>query len=63
MPRIVGRVVCGVVMAGAETAPAKGYDRLLLVMGAFPVAKLTKPYFTNGHPGQVYGKGNRENMD
>ena len=39
------------------------YEAMLYELGAFPVAKLTKPYWTNGNPGQVYGKGERLDVD
>ena len=32
-------------------------------LGAFPVAELTKRYWTNGHPGQVYSKGTRIDVE
>lgn len=38
------------------------YEAILYELGAFPVKKLTKEYFTNGNPGQVYSKGDREDV-
>ena len=35
------------------------YEKMLYDLGAFPVAKLTKSYWTNGHPGKVYRKGHK----
>ncbi len=39
------------------------YEKMLYDLGAFPVAKLTKSYWTNGHPGKVYQKGHRIDVD
>ncbi|QDV21473.1 hypothetical protein Pan153_61610 [Gimesia panareensis] len=35
------------------------YEAILEELGAFPVSKLTKPYWNNGDPGKVYIKGTR----
>jgi hypothetical protein len=44
-----------------NSAPAvsRDYEAILYELGAFPVNKLTKPYWNNGNPGKVYGKGER----
>ena len=39
------------------------YEKMLFDLGAFPVAKLTESYWTNGHPGEVYSKGERVDVD
>lgn len=49
--------------ADEKTATSSKYEKTLYDLGAFPVAKLTKPYWTNGHPGKVYGKGERVDVD
>jgi hypothetical protein len=41
----------------AADQPVTDWEKILLDMGAFPVAKITKPYPTNGHDGQVWYKG------
>lgn len=48
--------------AAPATGPAN-YEQTLYDLGAFPVAKLTKPYWTNGNPGRVYSKGRRVDVD
>jgi hypothetical protein len=48
--------------AADKTATPK-YEKMLYDLGAFPVAKLTKDYWTNGNPGKVYGKGERIDVD
>jgi hypothetical protein len=48
--------------AADKTASPK-YEKMLYDLGAFPVAKLTKSYYTHGHPGKVYGKGERRDVD
>ena len=49
--------------AGEKTATDPTYEKMLYDLGAFPVAKLTKPYWTNGNPGKVYSKGQRVDVD
>src|SRR5579864_6248555 len=39
------------------------YEQQLYDLGAFPVALLTEPYWTNGNPGKVYAKGDRVDVD
>lgn len=54
--------------ANAEPATNKqstrpqSYEETLYELGAFPVNKLTKRYWNNGNPGQVYSKGTREDV-
>jgi len=40
----------------------QSYEEILYELGAFPVSKLTKPYNDNGHPGEVYFMGSREDV-
>lgn len=47
----------------AQDKAFPNYEQMLYDLGALPVAKLTKPYWTNGHPGQVYSKGERLDVD
>ncbi|QDT94795.1 hypothetical protein [Gimesia aquarii] len=54
--------------ANAESATNKqstrpqSYEETLYELGAFPVNKLTKKYYDNGNPGQVYSMGRREDV-
>lgn len=50
------------VPAVSQKNPSESYEEILYELGAFPVSKLTKPYWNNGHPGQVYSKGTREDV-
>ncbi|GEM_PF-3725274 len=45
-----------------QKTPSESYEEILYELGAFPVSKLTKPYNDNGHPGEVYSKGTREDV-
>jgi len=49
----------------AQTQPGatQPYEKMLYELGAFPVSRLTKPYWTNGNPGKVYSKGRRVDVD
>jgi len=54
----------------AQVAPATtqasgraAYENQMLALGAFPVGRLTKAYYTNGNPGQVYDLGNRVDVE
>ena len=65
---VASGVLAIVAMAGrsgwaAEKPAAPKYEKMLYDLGAFPVAKLTQPYWTNGHPGEVYSKGTRVDVD
>lgn len=55
--------VCNTVLAEEKTAKDAAYEKMLYDLGAFPVAKLTKSYWTNGNPGKVYSKGQRVDVD
>jgi hypothetical protein len=46
-----------------QKTKTQSYEEILYELGAFPVSKLTKPYFNNGHPGEVYSKGDREDVN
>jgi hypothetical protein len=61
----VSVIIVGVNRSGsaADKPASSKYEKMLYDLGAFPVAKLTKSYFTNGHPGKVYGKGERIDVD
>ena len=50
-------------LAQTPTASTQPYEKLLYDLGAFPVSRLTQPYWTNGNPGKVYSKGNRVDVD
>ena len=50
-------------LAAEKTATGPTYEKMLYDLGAFPVTKLTKPYWTNGNPGKVYSKGQRVDVD
>ena len=44
----------------SQKIPSESYEDILYELGAFPVSKLTLPYFDNGRPGEVYAnKGRR----
>jgi hypothetical protein len=49
--------------AEEKAATDPNYEKMLYDLGAFPVAKLTQPYWTNGNPGKVYSKGERVDVD
>lgn len=65
----VGLHVWGIVALAAlngfssPIAATARYEQSLYDLGAFPVYKLTKPYWTNGNAGKVYGKGERVDVD
>ena len=58
-------IVALVGLPGFSRPPAatSQYERMLYALGAFPVGKLTKHYYTNGNPGKVYSKGDRIDVD
>ena len=65
---VASGVLAIVAMAGrsgwaAEKPAAPKYEKMLYDLGAFPAAKLTQPYWTNGHPGEVYSKCTRVDVD
>ncbi len=49
--------------AQEKTESDPKYEKMLYDLGAFPVSKLTQPYWTNGNPGKVYSKGGRVDVD
>ncbi|WP_417394082.1 hypothetical protein [Gimesia chilikensis] len=50
------------VQTDPETSPTESYEAILYELGAIPVSKLTKPYWNNGEPGEVFSKGTREDV-
>lgn len=51
------------VPAVSQKNPSVSYEEILYELGAFPVSKLTKRYWNNGHPGEVFSKGEREDVN
>lgn len=45
-----------------KSEKTKKYEAILYELGAFPVSKLTKKYFDDGNPGQVWVRGEREDI-
>ncbi len=50
------------VQTDLETSPTETYEAILYELGAIPVSKLTKPYWNNGEPVEVFSKGTREDV-
>lgn len=48
--------------AADQKTNAQTYEAILYELGAFPVSRLAKGYWDNGHPGQFYKKGKREDV-
>ncbi|QDT45722.1 hypothetical protein Pan241w_58500 [Gimesia alba] len=56
------RAESAAVPAVSQKIPSESYEEILYELGAFPVSKLTKRYWNNGHPGEVFSKGKREDV-
>jgi hypothetical protein len=63
MLAVVILFVCERAVLAEEKPISSKYERMLYDLGAFPVSNLTQKYWNNGHPGQVYSKGERVDVN
>tara|TARA_R110002095_G_scaffold104869_3_gene91822 strand:+ start:39 stop:1262 length:1224 start_codon:yes stop_codon:yes gene_type:complete len=49
--------------AVSNPLPTESYEEILYELGAFPVSKLTKSYWNNGNPGEVFSLGRRVDVN